>query len=211
MLRSIKFLVMKYLFIRKWKSKNKHNETVPLSIFPIKKVTVGKMSYGVLDIRFFGNEAEKLTIGNYVSISENVIFILGGNHKMNTLTNFPLYSKLIGLSAELDANSKGEIVIGDEVWIGTGVIILSGVSIGKGTIIAAGSVVTKSTPPYSIVGGNPAKLIKQKFSTEIIVALRDFRLCDYDEDEIIDNIDEFYTPLDMNQINRFKKMIKERS
>jgi acetyltransferase-like isoleucine patch superfamily enzyme len=162
------------------------------------------MSYGVINVNFFLNPNEKLQIGNFVSIGADVLFILGGNHQTTTILTYPLYSKLIKLSPEQDALTKGPIIIEDEVWIGTRAVILSGVRIGKGAIIAAGSVVTKNVPPYTIFGGNPARLIKNRFSKEIRDALHNFSILDYDESKIIENINEFYQPLDIIQIEKLK-------
>ena len=193
-----------YKFQNKWRSMNSHNKTSPLSIFPIDKVSVGKMCYGTLDIRTFGNPDEKLIIGDYVSISNNVIFILGGNHQINTITSYPLKSKLIALAPEIDAQTKGPIIIENEVWIGIGAIILSGIKICKGAIIAAGAIITKDVPSYAIVAGNPAKVIKYRFTEDIREALSDFSISQLEEKVIIDNIKEFYYPLDINQVEKFK-------
>jgi acetyltransferase-like isoleucine patch superfamily enzyme len=186
---------------------NSHNYTTVQNLFPRDLVTVGKMSYGVINVNFFLNPNEKLQIGNFVSIAADVLFILGGNHQTTAISTYPLYSKLIKLSPEQDALTKGPIVIEDEVWIGTRAIILSGVKIGKGAIIAAGSVITKDVPPYAIVGGNPAKIIKYRFSEEIRDALHSFSISDYNESIIIENINEFYQPLDIIQIEKLKKLL----
>ncbi|MGH2665059.1 MAG: CatB-related O-acetyltransferase [Flavobacterium sp.] len=195
-------------FRLKWKSANKHNYIVPWAIFPMEKVRVGKMSYGPLDVKCFGNTDESLIIGDYVSISSHVIFILGGNHQINTLSNYPLHSKLIGLSPQRDAAVKGPIIVENEVWIGTGAIILSGVTLGKGSIVAAGAVVTKDIPPYAIAGGNPAKVIRYRFDEATVNQLKDLSISDFDEKTIKDNIDEFYKPLSDDQINVLKKLKK---
>jgi acetyltransferase-like isoleucine patch superfamily enzyme len=190
-----------------WRMQNSHNYTTVQNLFPRDLVTVGKMSYGVINVNFFLNPNEKLQIGNFVSIAADVLFILGGNHQTTAISTYPLYSKLIKLSPEQDALTKGPIVIEDEVWIGTRAIILSGVKIGKGAIIAAGSVITKDVPPYAIVGGNPAKIIKYRFSEEIRDALHSFSISDYNESIIIENINEFYQPLDIIQIEKLKKLL----
>lgn len=91
----IKFIISKIQnknFRSKWRLLNKHNFTVPTSIFPIDKVKVGKMSYGSLEVKSFGNKDEELIIGDYVSIAENVLFILGENHQINSVINYPLFS-----------------------------------------------------------------------------------------------------------------------
>jgi acetyltransferase-like isoleucine patch superfamily enzyme len=87
--------------------------------------------------------------------------------------------------------SKGIIEIGNDVWIGTSAIILSGVKIGHGAVVAAGSIVTKSVPPYAIVGGNPAKIIKYRLSEEKIEELLEMKWWDWSEEKIKKNIDFF--------------------
>ncbi|MEJ7587418.1 MAG: DapH/DapD/GlmU-related protein [Ferruginibacter sp.] len=169
-------------------------------------MTVGNMSYGGLDIRSFMPANEKLTIGDFVSIAENVIFILGGNHQVNTITPYPLYSQLVGAAPGRDARTKGPIIIEDEVWIGFGTIILSGTRIGKGAIIGAGSVVTADIPAYAIAGGNPAKVIRYRFDEDIRNAIADFSISQVDEKVISDHIQDFYIPLDMKQLEKIKKL-----
>ena len=83
-----------------------------------------------------------------------------------------------------EAKSKGDIIIKDDVWIGTNAIILSGVTIGQGAIIAAGAVVTKDVPPYAIAGGNPAQIIKYRFEPEIIEKLKKFDYSKLTEEKI---------------------------
>ena len=95
---------------------------------------------------------KKLIVGNYVSIASDSLFLLGTNHQTDTITTYPLHSKLIGRTP-MDALSRGPIVVEDEAWIGSNAIVMSGVSIGKGAIVAAGAIVTKDVPPYAIVGG----------------------------------------------------------
>ena len=169
---------IKLIFFRiKWKFLNKHNSVIPQNVFKIENVTVGKMSYGELSLYDFSvNSSSNLNIGNYVSIGPNVIFFLNENHFYKRLTTFPI-SKLQNNIIQ-DSYSKGSIVIEDEVWIGANSLILSGVNIGKGAIIAAGSVVTKNIEPYSIYGGNPAKLIKMRFSDEIISKVKNINISD---------------------------------
>ncbi|MDP2338409.1 MAG: CatB-related O-acetyltransferase [Bacteroidota bacterium] len=193
-------------FRREWRKINSHNQTVVKDIFPLNIVTVGKKSYGLIYVKNFFHKKEKLQIGNFVSIANNVTFILGGNHQINTFTTFPLYSLLINASPERDANTKGSIIVKDEVWIGYGSTILSGITIGKGAIIAAESIVTKDVPSYAIVGGNPAKFIKFRFNKEVIAELIDLNITDFDEKVIIQNINEFYKPFDLKQVEKLKKI-----
>ena len=127
-------------------------------------VEVGKASYGDLNIISFANNA-KLIIGTFVSIAQEVSFILDAEHYTNHLSTYPFKVKYLGIEKQ-EAFSKGNIVVEDDVWIGYGAIIMSGVTIANGCIIAAGSIVTKDTEPYSIYAGNPAKKVKDRFLTE---------------------------------------------
>lgn len=184
-------------FEKQWRSKNLHNETkVGDRYFPMEVVQVGKGTYGTITVQsLYVTEKEKLVIGNYVSIAPDVTFFLGVNHQINTATTFPFYSKLIKRSP-VDAISNGPVVIEDEVWIGTGAHIFSGVRIGKGAIIAAGSMVTKDVAPYAIVGGNPAKLIRFRFTDEVIDILKPICFVNFSEAWIRKNIDIIYKKIE---------------
>ena len=166
-----------FLFKKKWRALNRHNDTHAGKIFNLSAVSVGRYSYGVINAHTWSGSGERLSIGDYVSIAENVTFLLGGNHQTSGFCTFPFMSKSRSSEPDTDARNKGEITIGDDTWIGTNAIIMSGVNIGRGSVIAAGSVVTKSFPPFSIVGGNPAKLIKYRLTDEeiSIAALLDLK------------------------------------
>ncbi len=192
-------------FKKKWRAHNPHNYTVAGDRpFPIENVQVGKYSYGELLVQsLYIQENEKLIIGNFVSIAPGAWFILGNNHQTQTITTYPLWSRFVGYNP-IDATTKGPIVVEDEVWIGTNALILSGVRIGKGAIVAAGAVVTKDVPAYAIVGGNPAKIIKYRFSDELISALKNVNLLDFPIKTFKQNIENIYKPLqtvdDLNQL-----------
>jgi acetyltransferase-like isoleucine patch superfamily enzyme len=196
-IRSLARIIERRKFEKTWRNRNPHNETkVGTRFFPMEIVTVGKGTYGSITIQsLYVTPNEKLTIGNYVSIAPDVTFMLGVNHQMNTVTTFPFYSKLIQRSP-IDAISKGPVVIDDEVWIGTGAMIFSGVTIGKGAVVAAGSVVTKNVEPYAIVGGNPARVIRFRFTEEVIRILKPIYLADFPLEWIKKNIDTIYKKID---------------
>lgn len=105
---------------------------------------------------------------------------------------------------EQDATTKGAVIIEAEVWLGANSIILSGVTIGKGAIVAAGSVVTKDVPPYTIVGGNPAKFIKNRVPETLIPLMNEIYLNDLDIEKVKQNIDLFYQPLDEDILSKIK-------
>lgn len=188
-----------------WKEKNQHNGTIVTPNTNIDHVIVGKHSYGIIDVEFYGTGSEMLRIGNYCSIGPNVHFILASEHPYCGLSTYPFKVKF-GLQPA-EAKSKGDIVLDDDVWIGLGAIINSGVHIGKGAIVASGSVVVKDVEPYSIVGGNPAKFIKYRFEKEIREKLLKIDFSKIDEQKIIDHIDDVYENLTVDNIDSILEKI----
>jgi acetyltransferase-like isoleucine patch superfamily enzyme/glycosyltransferase involved in cell wall biosynthesis len=155
-----------------WRARNPHNETVLArgpAFHGMDQLSVGRRSYGTLNLRSFGAPGEALQIGSFVSIADNVIFMLGGNHAHDHPSTFPFRAKYF---QEVEAQTKGPILIGDDVWIGYGAMILSGVKIGQGAVVAAGAIVTRDVPSYAIVGGNPARVLKYRFPPQVIAKLR---------------------------------------
>lgn len=188
--------IKEIIFKIKWRRLNKHNFTTAVNIFPINKVRVGKMTYGPLNIYSWDNEDEGIIIGNFVSIASGVKFLLGGNHRTDTVSTYPFKVKILGEKTE--ATTKGKIIIEDDVWIGMDAMILSGVTIGKGAVVAARSVITRDVPPYSIVAGNPAKVIRYRFDKNLIKKLEDIDMEKLDAKFIKENIDYLYKTLDEN-------------
>ncbi|MQR99657.1 CatB-related O-acetyltransferase [Gluconobacter aidae] len=133
---------------------------------------IGPHTYGaptVLEVEEAG-----LTIGDYCSIGPGVTIILG-NHRADLVSTYPFRTLShfwpSAAEGENDHSSKGDVIIGNDVWIGAHATIMSGVTIGDGAVIAAQALVTKSVPPYAIVGGNPAKVIRYRFSETVIARL----------------------------------------
>ena len=154
---------------------------------------------------------DKLIIGKFCSIASGTKFIMGSaNHRLGSVTTYPF--NVFGGSWQENTPDhmsqlpfKGDIVIGNDVWIGRESIIMPGVKIGDGAIIAAYSVVTKDVEPYSVVGGNPARFIKKRFNDELIELLLEFKwwdlspeklvtvlplLCDFDLEKVTKKIEE---------------------
>jgi acetyltransferase-like isoleucine patch superfamily enzyme len=118
----------------------------------------------------------KLYRGSSCSISEGVVIYLGGHHRTDFASTYPfgkIFNDVFGGGAYGVHPNKGDIHIGSDVWIGEGVHILPNVKIGHGAVLGCGSIVTKDVKPYSIVAGNPAKLIRYRFSEEVINELLD--------------------------------------
>lgn len=184
----IEFIINRY----KWKIQNKHNGTYANTTFDINKVKVGKYSYGALNV--FNDTNNELIIGNYCSIANNTVFIVGGEHYLNHISSFP-FKRCVLKYSSLEAFSKGNIVIDDDVWFGYGSIILSGVHIGQGAIIGAGSVVSKDIPPYAIVCGNPAKVVKYRFDEDMIKVLLKIDYSKLTKTDIEKHLNELYCDL----------------
>jgi acetyltransferase-like isoleucine patch superfamily enzyme/glycosyltransferase involved in cell wall biosynthesis len=188
-------ITMKQQIANHWRQLNPHNETIMEQFhgqIDFSKVKVGRKTYGGLTLWHFGGEGESLTIGNFVSIADDVKFLLGGGHAYQGLSTFPFQTKYF---ATREAISKGPVTIADDVWIGYGSTILSGVNVGQGAIIAAGSVVTTDVAPYSIVGGNPAKLIKFRFESPVIEKLCRFDFSQLSDETILRNRESLYTTI----------------
>lgn len=192
-------------FQRKWIKRNQHNQTLPVNVFPLNNVEVGNGTYGELHVVDFGDKL-KLKIGNYVSISENVYFMLDVQHYTNHLSTYPFKVKVLEL-CQYEAFGKGDIIVGDDAWIGFGSIIMPGVRIGQGAVIAAGSIVTKDVPAYSIVGGTPAKLIKKRFTDDVIQKLEKIDFSKLSKEKIMDLSEALYEEVDSSNIDRLIKQM----
>ena len=196
LLMNIRNAVKLNKFKRKLLKKYPDNDVVAMNIFDLDRFEIGKYSYGELNVVSF-NSQSNLKIGNYVSIAQNVTFLLDVEHYLNHLSTFPFKVKCLKTVKD-EAFSKGDIKVGDDVWIGYGATIMSGVSIGQGAVVAAGAVVTKDVPPYAIVGGVPAKVIKYRFDKERIDQLLKIDYSKIDKEFIEKNTDRLYKDVDEN-------------
>ena len=160
--------------------------------------SIGKGSYGVPEVHDW-NEGATLKIGSFCSISAYVQIFLGGEHRADWVTTSPLSVMFENDIINDHSRSKGDVIIGNDVWICANAIILSGVTIGDGAVIANGAIVTHNVKPYSIVAGNPAKIIKYRFSPEIIAQLLGISWWDWPESLIRKHM----TNLQSNEIENF--------
>lgn len=146
---------------------------------------IGKWTYGCPLVKNW-QQNTKLVIGNYCSIAEGVVILLGGEHRTDWITTYPFAELLSPPSAAPRIGaSKGDVVIGHDVWIGMEAMLLSGITIGSGAVIGARSVVTKSVKPYSIVAGNPARHIKFRIPEERIQAMLKIAWWDWTDSQVL--------------------------
>lgn len=133
---------------------------------------------------------DKLIIGKFCQIATGVRFIMNGsNHAMDGISTYPF--KVFGdawSETAMNAVSKGDTVIGNDVWIGNSVTIMQGITIGDGAIIGTNSLVTKDVEPYTIVGGNPAKVIRKRFDADTIQFLLKLRWWDWNVEQITQHL-----------------------
>lgn len=136
---------------------------------------------------------DKLIIGKFCAIATGVKFIMNGaNHQLNSFTTYPFgifgNGWEAGMASLQNIPQKGNTIIGNDVWIGYKATIMPGINIGDGAIIASKSIVTKDVPPYTIVGGNPAKIIRKRFSDDVIKLLLKLKWWDWEIKKITQNI-----------------------
>lgn len=129
----------------------------------------------------------KLIIGKFCAIAAETKFIMTGDHKLDAISTYPFPIFQDGWESVYDIKDlpvKGDIIIGNDVWMGYDCLIKNGVTIGDGAIIAARAVVVKDVPPYAIVAGNPAKIVKMRFDDQTIERLLNIAWWNWDIDKI---------------------------
>ncbi len=136
---------------------------------------------------------DKLIIGKFCMLASGVTFIMNGaNHKIDGITTYPFSIFRNGwesVTPEItDLPYKGDTIIGNDVWIGANSTIMPGITIGDGAIIATNSTITKDVAPYTIVGGNPAKLIRKRFSDKMIAELLEMQWWNWSIEKITENL-----------------------
>jgi chloramphenicol O-acetyltransferase type B len=175
-------------------------------------VEVGRFSYGLetATIRQWG-EGATLRLGAYCSVADGLTIFLGGNHRTDWATTFPfghVFRDYLG-GEEIVGHpiSRGDIVIGNDVWIGANVTLLSGVRIEDGAVIAATSTVTRSVGPYEVWGGNPAKLLRPRFSEDITWRLHALRWWDCGQGTIRELMPLLSVPPDNDILDRLEEIV----
>lgn len=172
-------------------------------------IKVGDFTYGAPKILKW-NKNSFLEIGKFCSIAEGVKIFLDGNHHTDWITTYPfsVLNKSFpkGVNIKGHPTSNGPVFIGNDVWIGSGSIILSGVKIGDGAVIGANTVVSKDIPPYTIVAGNPVKIIRKRFEDEIIDKLLIIQWWNWPIEKINSEVKDLCSPQIQTFVNRhFRK------
>ncbi len=207
-IKAIKRRLAKRKFKKAWRRENSHNLTTVREVFDSAYVHVGEKTYGTIDV-MMANKGSHLYIGNYCSIAENVKFLLCVEHEIDRISTYPFRAHCLNSGPE--ASSKGDIVVGDDVWIGFGATILSGVHIGQGAVIGANALVTKDVAPYAVVGGVPARVLKYRFTPELVEKLLQVDFSRLDDALIQANYARLREPLtEENQLSWLPRKDSER-
>jgi chloramphenicol O-acetyltransferase type B len=133
---------------------------------------IGQGSYGDLEVLEFG-EGTKLRIGAYCSFAKGSKIFLGGEHRTDWVTTYPFSAidpRFMAIKGH--PRSRGNVVVGNDVWFGREAVVMSGVTIGDGAVVGARALVTKDVPAYAIVSGNPARVVRERFAPEIVARLQ---------------------------------------
>lgn len=170
-------------------------------------VEIGRYSYSRdhITVHEWKNNQCKVRIGNFCSIAKNCHVYLNENHRYDWVTTYPfghIHQEVFSsFNGKGHPHGNGDIVIGNDVWLGENVTIMSGVTIGDGAVVAANSHVVKDVPAYAIVGGNPAKVIKYRFSDDVVQKLLQIQWWNWEDAKINAHV----PMLCNNKINEFLK------
>ncbi|MEA2860829.1 MAG: hypothetical protein QOC72_2868 [Methylobacteriaceae bacterium] len=164
----------------------------------IGNASIGRGTYWGLNTRFVTFlESERVVIGRYCSIADNVTIASGGEHWTSTVSTWPFDNFITGLpNPTRTYRPIPDTVIGSDVWIGFGAHIVGGSRVGHGAVIGARAVVMGDVPPYAIVAGNRAEVIRHRFSADIIEALLAIAWWEWPPARIAENLDMFYGDID---------------
>lgn len=155
---------------------NEYHGCIPPLTTDDPRISIGRYTYGGATFKLW-SEHERIEVGSFCSFAENVLVFGGGEHRSDWITTHPLRIAFNSLGAGQDGHpySKGPTTIGSDVWVGHGALILSGVKVGSGACIGAGALVARDVPPYSIVAGNPARVVRFRFTETQIASLLEIR------------------------------------
>jgi acetyltransferase-like isoleucine patch superfamily enzyme len=172
---------------------------------------MGRFSYGAPIVVVNEGDKAMARVGSFVSIGPDVKLVIGGEHRTDWVSAYPFQARFGQAVACADHHpgTKGDVVIGNDVWIGRGATILSGVHVGDGAVIGAQAVVARSVRPYAIVVGNPAQELRRRFTDAQIEALQRVRWWDWQIEDVLKaapclngaSVDEFIARFDQQLSN----------
>ena len=167
---------------------------------------IGRWTYGDLTVQAW-DDGTMLRIGAFCSIAGGVRIILGGEHRSDWVTTFPFYA-LWDSAKHISSrpNTKGDVTIGNDVWIGTEAVIMSGVTVGDGAVIGARALVARDVEPYAIVAGNPARLVRKRCDDKLIKRLLQLKWWEWSDEEIAEMIPWLLAP----DVNAFVREAEKR-
>jgi acetyltransferase-like isoleucine patch superfamily enzyme len=165
-----------------WPLSDTHQKTPLQELYP--HYRIGRGSYGGLEVYTWG-EGATLQVGAFCSFAQGVKIFIGGEHRTDWVTTYP-FNVLweAGRTITGHPKTKGDVIIGNDVWIGTEAFVLSGNTIGDGAVIGARAVVTKDVEPYAVVAGNPARMVKKRFDEETIERLLRIQWWNWEDEKI---------------------------
>jgi acetyltransferase-like isoleucine patch superfamily enzyme len=166
------------------------NEEVFQALVREGRASMGTETFFVPRVMTFNHDKTRLSIGSYSSLPEDLVILLGGEHRPDWVSTFAMRITLGMEGAGQDGHpaSKGDVVIGSDVWIGVRSTLLSGVTVGHGAVTGAASVITRDVPPFAIVAGNPARLIRYRFDEPIREALLRIAWWDWPPEKVRANV-----------------------
>jgi acetyltransferase-like isoleucine patch superfamily enzyme len=159
-------------------------------------LSMGRHSHAVPRVIRWPSENAQISVGAFCSINSSAQILAGGLHHHEWVTSFAMRVRLELPGQFEDGHpwSKGDVVIGNDVWIGLEALVMSGVTIGHGAVVGARAVVTHDIPPYAVVAGVPARVIKYRFPVAERVALQRIAWWDWSDEKVIDNVDLLCSP-----------------
>jgi acetyltransferase-like isoleucine patch superfamily enzyme len=161
---------------------------------PLPGVEIGRHTYGLNKRSFYmPHENVPVRIGSFCSVGPEVLFVCAAEHGVGTATTYPIHRMYGKARSGPEPSGKGPITVGNDVWFGARCTILSGVTIGNGAVIGAGAIVTRNIPGYAIAVGNPARVLRYRFSPGVIERLQTLEWWNWSDDLIRERIELLMT------------------
>ena len=161
------------------------------------RVQVGRFTYFHESVRFLTwVSGEKIVVGDFCSVADGAMICVGGNHRTELVSTFPFDNILLHKpNPTRTYKTTRDTLIGNDVWIAARACVLGGAHIGDGAVVSTGAVVSGDVPPYAIMAGNPAQVVRYRFSKTTVERLQRLKWWDWPNDKIRANVEWFYRPI----------------